>query len=55
MNIQTTTTPDAMMARVLKNKHGVITFSDIDLPVEGRNHNKALFILAEVKEKKLVM
>ena len=32
-------------------KPSVITFSDADLPVEGRNHNRALFIPAEVKEK----
>ena len=40
------------MARITENKQGVITFSDADLPVEGRNHNRALFILAEVKEKR---
>ena len=52
MNIQTTTTPEAMVARITENKQGVITFSDVDLPVEGRNHNRALFIPAEVKEKR---
>ena len=30
----------------------MITFSDADLPVEGRNHNRALFIPAEVKGKR---
>ena len=30
----------------------MITFSNADLPVEGRNHNRALFILIEVKEKR---
>ena len=40
------------MASITENKQGVITFSDIDLPVEGRNHNRALFILAEVKGKR---
>ena len=52
MNIQTTATPEAMVAKVIENKQGVITFSDADLPMEVRNHNKALFILAEVREKR---
>ena len=49
MNIQTIV---AMVAKVIENKQGVITFSDIDLHVEGRNHNRALFILAKVKGKR---
>ena len=49
MNIQTTATPEAMVAKVTKNKQGVITFSDKDLPIEGRNHNRALFIPADVR------
>ena len=52
MNIQTTTTPEAMVAKVIENKQGVITFSDEDLPIEGRNHNRVLFIPAEVREKR---
>ena len=40
------------MAKITENKQGVITFSDADLPVEGRNHNRALFISAEVKGKR---
>ena len=52
MNIQTTTTPEAMVAKVIENKQGVITFSDADLPVEGKNHNRALFIPAKVKGKR---
>ena len=52
MNIQTNATPEAMVARVTENKQGVITFSNAGLPPEGRNHNKALFILAEVKGKR---
>ena len=40
------------MARITENKQGVITFSDTDLLVEGRNHNRALFILAKVKGKR---
>ena len=45
-------TPEAMVAKITENKKGVITFSDVDLPVEGRNHNRALFISAKVKGKK---
>ena len=52
MNIQTNATPEAMVAKITKNKQGVITFSDVDLFVEGRNHNRALFIPAKVKEKR---
>ena len=40
------------MAKITENKQGVITFSDADLPMEGRNHNIALFIPAEVKGKR---
>ena len=40
------------MARITENKQGVITFSDADLPEEGRNHTRALFIPAEVKGKR---
>ena len=52
MNIQTTTTLEAMVAKVTENKQGVITFFDADLPVEGRNHNRALFIPTEVNGKR---
>ena len=52
INIQTTATPEAMVARIIENKQGVITFCDADLPVEGRDHNRALFIPAEVKGKR---
>ena len=51
MNIQTNATHEAIVAKVIENKQGVITFSDADLPVKGRNHNRALFIPAEVKKK----
>ena len=30
----------------------MITFSDEDLPMEGRNHNRALFISVEVRGKR---
>ena len=52
MSIQTTATLEAMVARITENKQGIITFSDADLPEEGRNHNRALFIPTEVKGKR---
>ena len=52
MNIQTNATPEAMVAKIIENKQGVITFSNTDLLVEGRNYNRALFISAEVKGKR---
>ena len=52
MNIQTNATLEAMVAKITKNKQGVITFSYADLPVERRNHNRALFIPTEVKGKR---
>ena len=52
MNIQTTATPEAIVAKVIENKKRLITFSDADLPVEGRNHKRALFIPAKVKGKR---
>ena len=52
MNIQTNATPEAMVAKITENKQGVITFYDADLLVEGRNHNRALFIPTEVKGKR---
>ena len=52
MNIETTMTPEAIVAKVIENKQGMITFSDEDPLIEGRNHNRALFILAEVRGKR---
>ena len=52
MNIQTNATPEALVAKVTENKQGVITFLDADLPTEGKNHNRALFIPTEVKGKR---
>ena len=52
INIQTNTTPETIVAMITENKQRVITFSDTDLPVEGRNHNRALFIPTEVKGKR---
>ena len=52
MNIQTTATLEAMVAKVIENKQGIITFYDANLPMEGRNHNRPLFIPAEVRWKR---
>ena len=52
MSIQTNATPEAMVAKITENKQGVVTFSDADLPIEGRNYNRALFIPVEVKGKR---
>ena len=52
MNIQTTATPEAMVAKVTENKQRVITFFNADLPMEGRNYNRALFIPTEVRGKR---
>ena len=52
INIQTNATPKAIVAKITENKQGVITFSDTDLRVEGRNHKRALFIPTEVKGKR---
>ena len=52
INIQTNATHEAMVAKITENKQGVITLSDADLPAEGRNHNRALFIPGEVKGKR---
>ena len=41
-----------MVARITENKQRIITFSDADLPEEGRNHKRALFIPAEIKGKR---
>ena len=41
-----------MVAKIIKNKQGVIAFFDVDLLVEERNHNRALFIPTEVKRKR---
>ena len=52
ISIETAATPEAMVAKVIEKKHGVIAFSDEDLPLEGRDHNKALFIPAKMRGKK---
>ena len=45
-------TPDEVVRLMTERKKGEITFSDEDLPLEGRDHNKALFIAAKVNGKR---
>ncbi|KAF2296014.1 hypothetical protein GH714_035677 [Hevea brasiliensis] len=42
-------TPEEIVKVVLIEDGGHITFSDHDLPAEGRNHSRALFMTAEVR------
>ena len=46
------TTPEYMVGLVTQKKHGEVTFTDDDLPLEGRDHNKALYIAVEINGKK---
>ena len=44
-------TPKQMIGSLTETPPGAIIFSDDDLPLEGRDHHRALFIKAEVKGK----
>ena len=44
-------TPEQMVGSLTESLPGAIIFADDDLPLEGRDHYKALFIKVEVKEK----
>ena len=44
-------TPYQMVGSLTETPLGVIVFSDDDLPLEGRDHHRALFIKAEMKGK----
>ncbi|KAF2283486.1 hypothetical protein GH714_010753 [Hevea brasiliensis] len=48
LKVSTEITPEEIAKVVLKEDGGHITFSDHDLPAEGRNHSRALFVTAEV-------
>ena len=52
MNIKSTVTLEAIVAKVIENKHSVITFFDEDLSVEEMNYNRALFIPTKVRGKR---
>ena len=40
-----------MVSSLIESPKGAVIFTDEDLPLEGRDHYRALFIKAEVKEK----
>ena len=40
-----------MVNSLTENVPGIVIFTDDDLPLEGMDHHKALFIKAEVKGK----
>ena len=44
-------TPTQMIGSLTETPPGAILFSDEDLPLEGRDHHRALFIKAEVRGK----
>ena len=44
-------TPEQMVGALTETPLGTIIFSDDDLPLEGKDHHRALFIKAEVKGK----
>ena len=44
-------TPAQIVGLLTETPPGAITFSDEDLPLEGRDHHRALFIKVEVREK----
>ena len=40
-----------MVNSLIQSPNGAIMFTDDDLPLEGRDHSRALFIMAKVKGK----
>ena len=44
-------TPEQMVGSLTETPLGAIVFSDDDLPLEGRDHHRVLFIKTEVKGK----
>ena len=52
VKITTDASPYKMIASLMKTLSNAITFSDEDLPLEKRIHNRSLFIQAIVKSKK---
>ena len=49
--ISMSSTPEQMVGALTETPLGTIIFSDDDLPLEGRDHHRTLFIKAEVKGK----
>lgn len=44
-------TPEQMVSSLTESPQGAMMFTNEDLPLEGRDHHKALFIKAKVKGK----
>ena len=44
-------TPEQMVSSLMESPKGAVIFTDEDLPLEGRDHYRALFIKAKVKGK----
>ena len=49
--LPTSISPEQMVCSLIETTPGTVIFTDDDLPLEGRDHHKALFIKAEVKRK----
>ena len=49
--IHKTCTPNQMVDSLIETPQGAIVFTEDDLPLEDRDHSKALFIKADMKEK----
>ena len=48
-NILISYTPEQMICSLTESPPGAMVFTDDDLPLEGRDYHKALFIKVEVK------
>ena len=49
--VSTNTTPQQLVSSLMQKPEGAIMFTDEDLPLEGREHYRPLFIKAEIKGK----
>ena len=49
--LPTSISPEQMVCLLTETPQGAVVFTDEDLPLEERDHHKALFIKAEVKRK----
>ena len=45
------TTPQQLVSSLMQKLEGEIIFTDEDLPLDGREHNRPLFIKTEIKGK----
>ena len=49
--VSTNTTPQQLVSSLIQKPKGAIIFTNEDLPLEGREHFRPLFIKAEIKGK----